>query len=178
MNRTLKRCCFLLVTLLLVVPWKVGASPGIVPNPTCVTLESGVTPLSAASTIYYADAALSRVAALLQRDLLLVHALDLDVRAGSTAGAADILLRLNRHFPKTEKYRLTVNDSVTLESGSVAGIYEGTVSFLQAVRSSGPAWQISKMTLVAGAIQLRETASPSTVVFSPLGVNSSTTYIR
>lgn len=147
-QKSLLASLLLVTSLMSVAPLQAEIPPAIVPSPTSMAMGSGDTTMSSANTIYYSDSALGEVAALLKQEMLLVHGLDLDVRLGNTVGGADILLRLNPSLPNTEKYRLTVEGSITLESRGVAGIYAGTVSILQVVTIKGRVKRISNMTVV------------------------------
>ena len=125
-----------------------AAAPRIVPQPTSLVMGSGDTTITSSSKIYYADVALTNLAAIFQEEVMLVHGLNLTVQSGTTAGAGDILLKFNPAFPDTEKYQVTVNGSVTVEARSSEGIYPGTVTVIQSIVDVAGTKKIPNMTVV------------------------------
>ncbi len=125
-----------------------GLSYAIIPSLQSVAMGSGHTTITPLNRIRYSESSLLDIANLLQKELILVHGLDLKVRSGGAPSAGDIVLKLNSTLPKSEQYQLTTNGFVTLESGSVDGMYAGTVSILQAIHGTGQAKGIKNMTVI------------------------------
>ncbi len=116
--------------------FQIISAQNIVPSPKSISIDSGSTTINSNSTIYFSDSAFEDIANLIKEEIFRCHAINLNVASGTSAGNGDILIKNNPNL-NGEKYRLTVNGSITLESSGINGIFPGSVSIVQAIRPSG-----------------------------------------
>ncbi|MEX0778060.1 MAG: chitobiase/beta-hexosaminidase C-terminal domain-containing protein [Phycisphaeraceae bacterium] len=137
------------------VPKAGSAAPGLVPQPQSLNPEQGRFTIGAGSRILCADPSLAPLGELLASEIARAYGVKPAVSAQGHAkpAAGDIVLRLTGAAAAGDSYVLRIAATATVEAPNLDGLYPGTITFLQTLRSDGP-W----VTAGAPAMTIRDTS--------------------